>query len=250
MACRCIATMSTLSLLAACALAAVHLLAGRLRGLDRIPRSRWLSLGGGVSVAYVFVHMLPELGERQEAFETADLLAGFLDRHVYIVALAGFGVFYGLERLAQRSRDGEAVAGAQTTASEPVFWIHVGSFGLYNVLVGYLLVHRPDSAPIGVLLFTVAMALHLLVNDSGLRHHHPESYHRIGRWVLAGGVLVGWALGTAVELAEIALAVPIAFLGGGVVLNVIKEELPKERESRFWAFALGAAGYAALLLAV
>jgi len=31
---------------------------------------------------------------------------------------------------------------------------------------------------------------------------------------------------------------------------VIKEELPSDRESRFWAFAGGAAGYAALLLFV
>ena len=34
------------------------------------------------------------------------------------------------------------------------------------------------------------------------------------------------------------------------MLNVLKEELPRERESRFWAFALGAALYSALLLAV
>jgi hypothetical protein len=52
------------------------------------------------------------------------------------------------------------------------------------------------------------------------------------------------------EIPEVAVAVLIAFLAGGVVLNVLKEELPEERESRFWAFALGAAFYAALLLAL
>lgn len=44
------------------------------------------------------------------------------------------------------------------------------------------------------------------------------------------------------------MQVQTAFLGGGVVLNVLKEEVPSERQSRFWAFAAGAAGYAALLL--
>ncbi|WP_348249527.1 hypothetical protein [Leptolyngbya sp. GB1-A1] len=39
-----------------------------------------------------------------------------------------------------------------------------------------------------------------------------------------------------------------AFLAGGVVLNGLKEELPEERESRFWAFAMNAIGYAAPLL--
>lgn len=35
----------------------------------------------------------------------------------------------------------------------------------------------------------------------------------------------------------------------GVLLNVLKEELPEQRESRYWVFALGAIGYALLLLA-
>ena len=41
-----------------------------------------------------------------------------------------------------------------------------------------------------------------------------------------------------------------AFLAGGVVLNVMKEELPEERQSRFGAFLLGVAGYGGVLLAV
>lgn len=40
----------------------------------------------------------------------------------------------------------------------------------------------------------------------------------------------------------------MAFLAGEVILNVLKEELPNERKSRFGAFALGTAAYAALLL--
>jgi hypothetical protein len=31
-------------------------------------------------------------------------------------------------------------------------------------------------------------------------------------------------------------------------MNVLKEELPEERESHFWAFALGAALYSVILL--
>ena len=44
-------------------LAVIHLFAGHLQVFDRIPRSRWLSFGSGISVAYVFVHLLPELEE-------------------------------------------------------------------------------------------------------------------------------------------------------------------------------------------
>jgi zinc transporter ZupT len=66
--------------------------------------------------------------------------------------------------------------------------------------------------------------------------------------LLAAGVLAGWAIGVATAISEAALALLFAFLAGGIVLNVLKEELPEERESRFWAFALGLSAYAALLL--
>lgn len=52
-------------LIASLLLAAAHLFAPRLRSLTLVPRSRWLSAAGGVSVAYVFVHLLPELAEGQ-----------------------------------------------------------------------------------------------------------------------------------------------------------------------------------------
>ncbi len=55
-----------LSGLFAVGLALVHLFSGKLRFLDATPRSIWLSASSGVSVAYVFVHILPELSKAQE----------------------------------------------------------------------------------------------------------------------------------------------------------------------------------------
>jgi zinc transporter ZupT len=75
-------------------------------------------------------------------------------------------------------------------------------------------------------------------------------YRQTGRWILAAAVIAGWAIGSSTELSQAAIAVLFAFLAGGIVLNVLKEELPEDRESRFWAFAVGAIGYAALLLAL
>ncbi|MDZ4871450.1 MAG: hypothetical protein CLLPBCKN_000838 [Chroococcidiopsis cubana SAG 39.79] len=52
-----------LSALFALILPLVHLFSSKLRFLERTPRSIWLSVSGGVSVAYVFVHILPELSQ-------------------------------------------------------------------------------------------------------------------------------------------------------------------------------------------
>jgi mannose/cellobiose epimerase-like protein (N-acyl-D-glucosamine 2-epimerase family) len=46
------------------------------------------------------------------------------------------------------------------------------------------------------------------------------------------------------------VAVGRSFLAGGIIMSVLKEELPAERQSRFWPFALSAALYGVLLLAL
>lgn len=225
-------------------LAAIHLVGGRLAFLPTVPRSRWLSAASGVSVAYVFVDVLPELAERQEHLAAVGVL-GFLDRHVYLASLVGPTLFYGLER---RVRRDEGHGRGEGEHDRGVFWLHVGSFALYNVLVGYLLVRGEATSGRGFLFYLVALALHFVVNDYGLYHEHRESYDRRGRWTLAAGVGAGWALGTLAPLHEGVIALLFALLAGGIVLNVLKEELPEERRSRFGAFAAGAAAYAALLL--
>lgn len=235
---------------AAVCLALIHLFAGRLHGMRAIPRSWWLSAAGGVSVAYVFVHLIPELAEAQEVFRAAGRpVLGFAEHHVYLVALAGLAVFYGLENLALASRHRQRERGEDRT-SAGVFWLHITSFALYNLLIGYLLMHREEHTLGALAMYFVAMATHFVVNDLGLREHHKERYVHLGRWLVAGAVLVGAGVGAATEIHPMAIAVLLALLAGGVVLNVMKEELPGERRSRFSAFAGGAAAYAAVLLAI
>lgn len=237
------------TLLPALGFALIHLLVGRMAFLESVPRSRWLSAAGGVAVAYVFLHLLPELAAHQQSFDEALGPGGEEgEAWVYLVALAGLAAFYGLERMVRASRGRSRESGGPDRAEEGVFWIHIGSFGLYNLLIGYLLLHREEAGPWSLAVYVVAMALHFVTNDFGLREDHKEAYDRRGRWVLAGAVLLGWLLGAALTLPDLAIGVLFALLGGGVVLNVLKEELPEERQSRFGAFALGAAGYAALLL--
>ncbi|MBD0291391.1 MAG: hypothetical protein ICV74_09060 [Thermoleophilia bacterium] len=234
--------------LAALLLGAVHLFAGKLRFLEGVPRSRWLSLAGGISVAYVFARLLPELAAAQERLgESAQGFFARLDDHAYLLALAGLALFYGLERVTARSRGERREREGNDATGPTAFVVSVASFAFYTGLIGYALDDEANAGARTLTLFVVAMALHFVVNDYGLREHHKDAYTRVGRWVLAGAVLLGWLASQIVELPETALVTILAFLAGGVVLNVLKEELPERRRSRFWAFALGAAAYAALL---
>jgi hypothetical protein len=107
-----------------------------------------------------------------------------------------------------------------------------------------------DHGLIACLLLFVTLGVHFVVNDLGLREHHKHAYDRIGRWVLAGSIMTGWVIGQTLELNPAAIATIWATVAGGIILNVLKEELPEERESDFGSFLLGAVGYGALLLTI
>ncbi len=225
---------------AAVILAAVHVASPLLVFLDRTPRSIWLSIAGGVSVAYIFAHLLPELAQLQRDHFGEFAIPAFL----YLFAAAGFVAYYGLEHMANQHAGGSE--GQTPTA---VFWLHLGSFGFYNLLIGYLLHEQMRLEGVsGLALYTGAMALHFLVNDRALYRHHGELYKRQGRYLLAIMPPAGWLISLQYEIGMTWIAAAIALLAGSIILNVIKEELPKDRESRFWAFALGAALYAGLLV--
>ena len=241
---------------AALGLTALHLLCAKMRFLDGLPRSRWLSLSAGASVAYVFVHLLPELSYHQAHLVEAIRSWGLpeLPEPLYMLTLMGFAMFYGLERVARRERDVP-----QSTSSDDeetprevsdadVFWLHVGSFAVYNMIIGYLLVDSAQRADVGLWLFALAMGLHFIVNDWGLRETYQELYQRWGRWILSASILLGWIVSLFFEVPQYIFSVLFAMLAGSVILNVMKEELPEERKSRFGAFAIGALSYAILLL--
>lgn len=240
--------MTLLSAAFAVLFAAIHLGIGLLKFLDRTPRSRWLSAAGGLAVAYVFLHILPELASYGETFAerlgTGDTAAEEL---VYGIALAGLAFFYGVERMLLVSGDAGREAGRKVPGAG-VFWLHIGAFTIYNVIIGYLLMHRDEEGLWPLVIYGTSMSLHFITNDFGLRESHKERYDRAARWIIAGAVLLGWLLGLTARVPEVGVASLFAFLAGGVVLNVLKEELPEERQSRFLPFLFGGLGCAVLLL--
>jgi hypothetical protein len=208
-------------------------------------RRKWLSIAGGVAIAYVFVDILPELAEKHEAFlesyGEADVL--FAEQRIYLAALAAFVFFYGVEHLLAADRSRRALLTGSIGHG-----LHVLAFALYAALIGYLLVERLEEGYAALILYAAAMSLHFLTVDHALRREHEERYDRGGRWVLTASVLLGWFVGTTIEISPATLARLFALVAGGVVINSIKEELPSEKEGNFWAFLAGAAGYALLLM--
>nr|WP_249023441.1 hypothetical protein [Planococcus salinarum] len=63
-------------------------------------------------------------------------------------------------------------------------------------------------------------------------------------------IIIGWLVGILTEVGELVVSLLVALLAGGVILNVMKEELPEERESSFLSFAIGMMTYSILWLLI
>lgn len=244
-------SINLISLLLAVCLGLVHVFASRFYRLFRIPQRWWISLAGGVSIAYIFLDILPELGEAQvEVEHVKSALIDYLEKHVYLLSLLGLAVFYGLEKLALTSRACRRETQQENCTHRSIFWIHVFSFALYNGLLGYLLHEAEHRGVLACILLFLALALHFLANDVGLREHHSRIYDRVGRWILAGAIMAGWAVEQSFRVDAAAIAALWALITGALILNVLKEELPEEEDSHFGMFAAGALLYSWVLLAI
>jgi len=244
-------SIDVVGLLLAVCLALVHIFVGRTQWLSRISPCRWMSVAGGVSIAYIFLDIFPELEHAQSEVEHLDRFwINYLEHHVYLLALVGLATFYGLEKLAVRSRTHHHKTEGKDHTQPAVFWLHIGSFSLYNAILGYLFRESENHGVIACLLLFVALALHFVVNDVGLQEHHKHLYDWFGRWILAGAIVLGWVLGQATAIDAAAIAAIWALISGAIILNVLKEELPEEQDSDFSMFVAGAAVYSVILLAV
>ncbi|WP_422122127.1 hypothetical protein DHX103_09860 [Planococcus sp. X10-3] len=200
-------------------------------------------------MAYVFLHLLPELSHFQQELE-GELQGSawqFIESHIYIVAMVGLAIFYGLEVMVKKSKK---KSGRNSKSGAGVFWVHIGTFTLYNALIGYLLVHDHFESSWGTFFFFVAMGLHFITNDKALRSFHEQDYDKYGRWLLTAAIVIGWLAGILTEVEDTVISLMVALLAGGVILNVMKEELPEERESSFLSFSVGILSYSALLLLI
>ncbi|PLS17386.1 hypothetical protein CVD28_12555 [Bacillus sp. M6-12] len=240
------------SLLFAIGFILIHLSSRYLKFLHYNPRSKLLSVAGGISVAYVFIHLLPELNKHQEKLGSSELPADVFnlsDNYIYLFAMIGLAVFYGLDRMVKTSKRKHEQSGKNEKAG--IFWIHILSFAVYNAVIGYLLLRGEYSKDlVSMFLYFLAISFHFISNDHSLRLLHKQTYDKVGRWLLAFSILLGWGISVAVEVNEKAMAMLFAFLAGGILLNVMKEELPEERESNFLAFFGGLVFYTVLLMAI
>jgi hypothetical protein len=210
-----------------------------------------VSFSAGMASAYVFVHVMPELhGSETVVGKEFDESARIGGAWVYLCALLGFLVYYGIDhmhtRLKQPSAAREAAGGEESGAA---FALHLVGFGAYVFTMGYLLLNNLEETPGSIALYAIAIALHFVTIDHSLHREHGATYLRIGRWVLAAACIAGWAIGVVIALPGWTIALMVAFVSGAIIVNSSIMELPTEKDGRFLPFLIGGLLYGVILVA-
>ncbi len=220
-----------------CIFSGVHLLEEKTRRFDLSFRGKLLSVGGGVSIAYVFIDLLPKLSKSDRIISQAfEGVFPFVERHAYIMALVGFLVFFIVDR--SHKSFGKVAS----------FWMTFGAYSLFNFLIGYAVSDKNDPEVQPLALFTIAMGLHYFINDYAISEKHEREYDSYGKWVLVASIFAGWVTGTLFVLPASAVALITAFIGGGVIMNVTRHELPADNPHNLGAFLLSTIAYTVILL--
>ena len=222
---------------------APSILDSRLLNKTPLRQDAVASFSGGVAVAYVFVHMLPELADGELAFADITIPDAipdlFIQSALFLVALIGLVVFYAFDAKAAESKDG----------SKSLYRANLIMIGVLSLIFSYT---NPDRIKLGAdfaILFAIVMSLHFVLSDRGLARAHPNHFRRKDRWVLTAFLFAGLALSYFVPPPnELFVAIPTAFLGGAVLMAVFREELPNVSVARLGWFTSGVALFSALLL--
>ena len=212
---------------------------------------RAVSFSAGVALAYVFLDLLPEINASRKLLlkdipEGTSVLADFW---VYVAMLCGFLFFYGLHTVLAFSRESGQCEGDCHSTNWP-YLLRICGFSLYVWLVTYLQVHSIEELRGPVIFYTIAMGMHLFLIEYALRREHGAVYAKAGKNILAIAAILGWAIGVLVVMPASVVITLTSIVAGGVIMNTMIMEMPREQESRFAYLLAGVLVYGVLILSV
>lgn len=208
---------------------------------DRVPSQKWFSFSSGIAITYFFMYLLPSLNKRQDTLQV-DWLNLALPSEIYVISLLGFTVFCGTMRVVRTPHFKD-----ETIEQNVSYWLQVTLLTAYMSFSAYV-VTASSVTFVARSFYATALGVHFLAVGHDLYRHYGERYIRQGRYLLSGGILAGGFFSRLIDLASHVEAILFAFVAGAMILNIVKFELPADRNLHFRTFVLAVVGYGGILL--
>ena len=221
--------------------------------LHNIARShKWLSFGAGASVAYVFVHVFPEIGifqQKLQGYSEHNNHGGFIAHHLYLAALGGVFFLHFIDSLESRMREEEEIL-SRHKFFIPILITNLVLYFLYNLMVSYIITHRQGEGILNIILITVGLMLHFVVINLNAIESYDKLYDKYVRWIASAGLLTGWILGVTTHINRVTGMTIFSFIGGIITYIALKNELGHTKSRAPFYFFTGAIIYTLILLAI
>lgn len=215
---------NSLVIVLAISLSLIHLIVVYFSKLDEEKQSIISSIGGGISLCYVFLHVMPELAVSGN--EIAHHFIGNVKLNLEIIEVSFFFIaLIGLLFLLVT----DVLTELTNLPKKFNFGIHL----LHNTIISYIYsfsLHEVVKG--GVLyafLYTLTLSTHIFSGDRLIIRSHEIFYRKKFRWISFSAVLLGLINSYQFpSTSKFGMELAFAFLSGGVLLNTFLEELPRK----------------------
>jgi zinc transporter ZupT len=212
----------------------IHLASERIEPRHGAMRWRIISFAAGISIAYLFLHLLPE------TYEAADHIRGW----VFVFLLAGFAVFHLIEKYIYQHAERERLV-------EELKEIHSISFFAYHFVVGIALRGKFEDSVLEGLLFLVPVAFHAGLSTASLSGIHGDMRQRASvRVFLSLSTLLGVVFAVFIPIPPALELGLVSFVAGVLLYIIVREFLPQKEKGEPAYFVLGLLVFAIVNLAI
>ncbi|HLD81087.1 MAG TPA: hypothetical protein VJA40_03725, partial [archaeon] len=205
----------SLALVLAIALSVTHYFNAALRQRFKRYESDAASFAGGISIAYLFLQIMPEL------------YAGYtvVSSYLFVFVLVGFTLMHLIEKQIQSHTH------RLEKRREELKELHSAYFFFYHFLVGVVLLRLVELNAVTGALFFVPVFLYTLASGVSLSEVHERVRgHAAARLLLSSSSLFGVFAAAVYKVPDVLFYALFSFVGGMFFYVVIREAVPSERK--------------------
>jgi zinc transporter ZupT len=201
----------------------IHFYSEKLTPPEGTKRYRVISFAAGISIAYLFLNLLPH------TYEAAAHLKNF----VFVFLLLGFVLFHLAEKLIYKHTDQEKLA-------RELKEVHSVSFFLYHFTIGIVLYDKVLTSRLEGILFFIPIGLHAALSTASLSQIHGEIRESlVTKILLSLSTILGMTFALFVPIPNILDNILVSMIAGILLYIIVKEFLPEKDKGQPLFFLLG-----------
>jgi zinc transporter ZupT len=213
------------SLLLGLLLGLIHFFSENLKSEEGLKHYRIISFAAGISIAYLFLDLLPQTYEA----------AVHLKQFVFVFLLLGFAIFHLAEKLVYQHANQDKLA-------KELKEFHSISFFAYYFLIGIVLRDKIQISLLEGSLFMIPIALHAGLSTASLARIHGEIRESVFiKIALSLSTILGVIFAILIQIPTVLNNILISFIAGILLYIIVKEFLPEKKKGQPLFFIIGLA---------